>query len=114
VPSCILVDTRKDDPLRSGEAPRKLRIAGAGCSIPAAATALVLKVLVPERNRGGSLLLCPDGIDQGCLVVSFGREPQAVAVILPLADDGSGTVTVTTNAQEAHFVLETAGYFAAD
>ncbi|HWN43754.1 MAG TPA: hypothetical protein VNW71_16125 [Thermoanaerobaculia bacterium] len=114
VPPCILVDTRKENPLMRDGPPRALNLAGARCSIPATATAIVVKVAVPERNEGGTILLCPDGVDQGCLAVSFGREPQTVEVILPLAADGSGTVMVKTNARSVHLMLEVGGYFATD
>jgi hypothetical protein len=113
VASCVLVDTRAGAPLRRGDAPRKLKLAGAGCAIPASAIALVGGVSVLEGSAPGSVLLFPEGTGRGALELSFGEGgPRDFAFILPLVPEAGGAVTVTTTSPGAHLLLYTKGYFA--
>ena len=113
---CVLVDTRAGGPLLPGQPPRIFDLAGAGaaCPIPDRATAILVRVLVPEPAESGSIRLYPDGADGSWLEVVFGPQPRRVEVLLPLPVDGSGRVAAATTLRRAHLVLETGGYFAAD
>jgi hypothetical protein len=113
VASCVLVDTRAGAPLRRGDAPRKLKIAGTGCAIPASAVALVGWVSILEGSEPGSVLLFPEGTGRGALELSFGEGgPRDFSFILPLAHEAGGAVTVTTTSSGAHLLVHTSGYFA--
>jgi hypothetical protein len=115
VASCVLVDTRAGAPLQRGDAPRKLKLAGAGCAIPVSAVALVGGISVLEGSAPGSVLLFPEGTGRGALELSFGEGgPRDFSFVLPLAPEAGGAVTVTTTSPNAHLLLHTTGYFAAD
>jgi hypothetical protein len=115
VAPCVLVDTRAGIPLRKRDAPRIFRLAGAGCSIPASAVALVGGVAILEGSAPGSVLLFPEGTGRDALELSFGEGgPRDFSFILPLAPEADGAVTVTTTSPGAHLLLHTTGYFAAE
>ena len=112
VPPCVLLDPRHEGPLYRNEEPRRFRIAGAGCAIPASAVAVTGQIVVLDKSGSGSLLLDPDGTGRSDIEVSVDVTPRSLHVILPLAADGSGTVTAAATAPSVSFLFEVDGYFA--
>jgi len=107
---CRLADSRSGRPL-SHVRGRRIRIAGAGCSIPSSAVAVTGNVVLLGVTGRGTALLRAD-LDRGALSLPFtAAEARSVPVILPLSLDGSLAVTLAGRGT-AHFVLDVTGYFA--
>jgi Tol biopolymer transport system component len=92
VPPCTLFDTRRPvngPALRSGT--RKILTARGSCGVPAAATAVVVNVTVPQPRRRGSLALFPGNVTAPASAILRFQKGQTRAAIftVPLAPNGT-------------------------
>lgn len=116
---CRVFDTRNTDgptggPVLGAGQVRTFVVAGA-CSIPAAAIALSGNLTVTQPAAAGLFRLYPGGgASGGTSTVAFpaGRT-RANNVLVGLASDGSGTVSLANDSEgTAHALLDVTGYFA--
>ncbi|HKV12389.1 MAG TPA: hypothetical protein VJ725_29870 [Thermoanaerobaculia bacterium] len=108
VPPCTLFDTRRpvDGPaLRSGV--RKTLAVRGACGVPASATAVTVKVTVPQPRRRGNLRILP-----GDALLRFQRRQTRTGTFtVPLAADGTLALQATVAGNGAvHGVVEVVGY----
>jgi len=107
---CRIVDTRRSAPLTYGRA-QSFQIGGEGCDIPISAVAVAATVATLGTD-GRGLLGFQSYTDRGALEIGFEEAvPRSTFVLLPLAVDGSITVTVQGRGA-SHFVVDVTGYFA--
>jgi hypothetical protein len=117
---CRLVDTRNPNgplggPALASGAVRTFTLAGA-CGIPASARALALNVTVTQPAGGGFVRFSPGGcspLNVSTLNFAAGQT-RANNAILPLANDGSGTLSVNAavaGGGSLHLLIDVDGYF---
>ncbi len=113
---CRLVDTRSPAaPLGNGQT-RSFTLAGASCGVPASAKALAVNVTVTQPSGSGFLRFSPGGCAPLTVsTINFGAgQTRANNAVLPLADDGSGTVDANasvTGGGAVHLLIDVDGYF---
>ena len=118
VTPCRIADTRNPagpfgGPSLSGNVSRAFNIPGAGCSIPASATAYSFNVTVVPLTGLGFISIWPTGEQQpgvSTLNSQDGRV-KANAAIVPAGTNGSVTV-LASNA--THVIIDINGYFISD
>ncbi|HSK78543.1 MAG TPA: hypothetical protein VLQ45_18965, partial [Thermoanaerobaculia bacterium] len=113
VPPCTLFDTRRpaDGPaLRSGT--RKILTVHGACGVAAGATAVAVKVTVPQPRRRGNLRLTPGDATTPASTLRFPRRQTRTGTFtVPLADDGTLALRPTVAGNGAvHVVVEVVGY----
>jgi hypothetical protein len=115
VTPCRLYDSRQATALLSGAA-RSIQGSGT-CGIPASARALAANVTVIASTGTGSATLYPGNYPQPVAsTTSFSASAtRATSAVLPLATDGSGTLTALLSIAganaSAHMVIDVSGYF---
>lgn len=111
VPPCRLVDTSGGLPLANGTS-RVFQIAGAGCTIPRSAVAVVGNLTVSGQDGSGVLRLQAEH-DRGWIEVVFAPgAPRSVASILTLSPEGALTARVdAAGPAGAHLQLDVSGWF---
>lgn len=117
VAPCRLLDTREggQGPALASNLKRMVNVGGV-CGVPATARAVVLNVAVAESSSGGELTLFPgDLAAPESRTVSFGAgQIRANHTIMPLALDGTGTLSITPYLEgggTVHVILDLSGYF---
>lgn len=113
VPACTLFDTRRpeDGPaLRSGV--REVLAVHGACGVPADATAVLVKVTVPEPRRRGSLRLTPGDAATPASTLRFPRRQTRTGTFtVPLAADGTLALQpIVAGNGTVHAVVEVIGY----
>jgi len=115
VAPCRLVDTRTSAmPLGSGQT-RTFALAGS-CGIPAGAKALAANVTVTQPGGAGFVRFSPGGCAPlNVSTINFGAgQTRANNAVLPLANDGSGTVNANASVAgggAVHLLIDVDGYF---
>lgn len=115
VAPCRIYDSRQAAALLSGVA-RSIQGTGA-CGIPTGARALAANVTVTDATDTGYATLYPGNYPQPLAsTINFaGGAARAAHAVLPLATDGTGTLTTLVSIAgangSAHVVIDVGGYF---
>lgn len=116
VAPCRALDTRQPDqgpPLAAGV--NRIVTFHGTCEVPATARAVVINVTVVQPAHGVHLILYPSGLPYPGLHLAYGAGPtRSISTIVPLATDGTGTLTVAplvTEGGSADLVIDVSGYF---
>jgi hypothetical protein len=121
VAPCRVLDTRslagpQGGPALSSGVPRQLPVTGS-CGVPPTAKAVVLNVTATASTATGNLRFAPGGCFSAptASTINFSAgSTRANLAILPLASQGSGTVTVfplVLGSGSVHLILDVTGYF---
>lgn len=114
LPPCRLLDTRPGTPLVSGM-PQSFYIAGS-CGVPYSAKAVAVNITVLDSTAQGNVALWP-GDQVKPLASAINVSPGQVRAgnaILPLASDGSGSLSAQSFVSDGgtvHLLLDVAGWF---
>jgi hypothetical protein len=111
---CRLLDTRQNGLALTSGTPRRLTVAGS-CGIPSTARAVAVNVTALEASGAGSLRLDPGDAASGTGTVAFqAGQVRSNNAVLPLAFDGTGTLSATPfvgGGGTVHLILDVSGWF---
>lgn len=115
VAPCRVLDTRQQTPALTSGNTRKVTVAGA-CGIPATARAVAVNVTVLQPTGPGHLTLHPGDLSASSTsTINFSAGiTRANSAILPLALDGTGTLSLTAVVNGGGTVdatVDVSGYF---
>jgi hypothetical protein len=110
VPPCRAVDTRQTRPLAAQE---RLVFSLATCNVPADANAVAVNLTATQASAVGHLRAAAgDGLTDSSTLNFTAGVTRANNAVVPLASDGTGTVSVRNiSAGLTHLLIDVFGYF---